>query len=234
MARLIGYCRVSTTEQASSGHSLATQATKLAAYCELHDHELIATMTDEGASASTLDRPELKEALRALADGDADGLVILKLDRLTRNVRDWADLLQHTFGPDCQHQLHSVLDSLDTSSASGRLVLNIMMTVSQWEREVISERTREVLAHRKAQGKRTGGIPYGYRLGDDGESLLPDQIERDAICTARHLHHHGDSLRRIAGKLEAGGHSQRNGKPFTASTVRSLLRADPDAHYAQQ
>lgn len=233
MARLIGYCRVSTTEQANNGHSLAAQAEKIAAYCELYDHELLTIMADEGASGSTLYRRELQTALHSLLDGSADGLVIMKLDRLTRNVRDWGDLLEDYFG--AGHQLHSVMDSLDTSSASGRLVLNIMMTVSQWEREVISERTRQVLAYRKANGKRTGGIPYGCSLADDGESLLPNMQELDAITLAQHLRQRRDySLRRIAATLGQDGHSQRNGKPFTASTVRSLLRADPDAHFAQQ
>ncbi len=232
MARLIGYTRVSTTEQAIGGHSLAAQRDKLRAYCDLHDHELVEVNGDQGASASSLDRPGLQEALGMISAGQADGLLVLKLDRLTRSVRDWADLIAYYFGPDGPYQLHSVHDSLDTSSASGRLVLNIMMTVSQWEREVIAERTREVLAHRKAQGMRTGGIPYGYSLGADGATLEPHDRERDAVDLAQSLHRQNFSLRRIAAALEENGYTQRNGQPFTPSTVRSLLRADFDAHRA--
>lgn len=234
MANLIGYARVSTTGQATDGHSMDAQLSKLEAYCTLHDHTLVDVVADSGASGSTLARPGLQDALQRLRDGQADGLVIIKLDRLTRSVKDWAGLLEDYFGPDAPHQLHAVQDHLDTTTAGGRLVTGILMQVSQWERETISERTRAVLAHRKAHGKRTGGIPYGYALGSDGESLVPNQAEQETIHAAQRLGDEGHSLRSIARELAVRGHRQRNGRPFTASTVRSLLRADVDAHHAHQ
>jgi DNA invertase Pin-like site-specific DNA recombinase len=225
VAKLIGYVRVSTDEQATSGRSLEVQRAKLLAYCDLHGHDLVATYTDDGASASTLDRPELQRALAALPA--AHGLVVLKLDRLTRSIRDWSTLLDNYFGPAAAgpYQLHAVHDHLDTTTASGRLVLNIMLTVSQWEREVISERTREVLAHRKAAGKRVGGIPYGYQLDADGETLVPHEAERLTAVNAKMLRSQGHSLRSVACILGARGLRQRNGKLLTSGSVSRLPRS---------
>lgn len=70
--------------------------------------------------------------------------------------------------------LVSVAESLDTGSAAGRLVLNIMTAVSQWEREAIGERTRDAMSHKRTNGERVGNIQFGYRLGTDGKHVEPD------------------------------------------------------------
>ena len=88
-------------------------------------------------------------------------MIIAKLDRLTRSVRDLAELLELFQRRGVA--LVSVAESLDTGSASGRLVLNIMTAVSQWEREAIGERTRDALRHKKAKGERVGNVAFGYR-----------------------------------------------------------------------
>src|SRR6202035_6126825 len=83
-------------------------------------------------------------------------------DRLTRSVRDLADLLEVFQRKGVS--LVSVAESLDTGSAAGRLVLNIMVSGSQWEREAIGERTRDAMRHKKSKLERVGNAPYGYRL----------------------------------------------------------------------
>src|SRR5215472_10094537 len=88
--------------------------------------------------------------------------IVAKLDRLTRSVRDLADLLERFERRDVA--LMSVSESLDTRSAAGRLVMNVLMSVAQWEREAIGERTREALRHKQAQGQRVGNVPYGFML----------------------------------------------------------------------
>jgi site-specific DNA recombinase len=77
--------------------------------------------------------------------------------------------------------LISVAESLDTSSAAGRLVITIMGAVSQWEREAIGERTRDALRHKRSQGERVGNIHFGYRLSDDGKHVEPDPAEQAAL-----------------------------------------------------
>lgn len=159
--RLVGYVRVSTDEQARNGSGLAAQEHAIRQWCELMGHELVVMYRDEGVSASSLDRSALGKALllmgplpSPIADGlpgaNADGLIVVKLDRLTRSVRDFCDLIERF--DKAGKALVSVRDNLDTASASGRLVANIMVSVAQWERETISERTREGLAQRRREG----------------------------------------------------------------------------------
>ena len=141
MKRVIGYARVSTDRQIE-GVSLDAQQAKIEQYAALYDLELIDVIIDAGASAKTLERPGLQEALDKLKAGEADGLLVSKLDRLTRSVVDLGSLIEGVFG---KYTLMSVGDQVDTSTAAGRLVLNVLMSVSQWEREAIGERTRAAI-----------------------------------------------------------------------------------------
>src|SRR4051812_42961505 len=154
--RVVGYIRVSTEEQASEGISLDAQRAKLEAYARLYDLDLVAVEVDAGASAKTLERPGLRAALARLEAGDVEGLLIAKLDRLSRSVLDWNTLIESHFGPAGGRQLFSVADSIDTRTAAGRLVLNVLMSVAQWERETIVERTRDAMAHKRTRSERVG------------------------------------------------------------------------------
>src|SRR5262245_12352055 len=91
--KVVGYIRVSTEEQATSGQSLDAQREKLAAYAKLYDLELVSILEDAGESAKSLNRPGLQDALGRLRRGDATGVLIAKLDRLTRSVADWQALI---------------------------------------------------------------------------------------------------------------------------------------------
>ena len=91
--KVIGYIRVSTEEQASDGVSLASQREKIEGYAKLYDLELIGIIEDAGQSGKTLDRPGLQEALAMVRKGKVGGLVIAKLDRLSRSVVDWNTLI---------------------------------------------------------------------------------------------------------------------------------------------
>lgn len=151
--KVIASFRVSTEEQASHGVSLAAQEAKVRAYCDLYGHDLVEVVVDAGQSAKSLNRPGLQRALVALKVGEAEGLLVLKLDRLTRSVRDLGELLEAYFQ---KAALISIQEQCDTSSAAGRLVLNVMTSVAQWERETISERTNAALQYKKSQGVKLG------------------------------------------------------------------------------
>ena len=99
-------------------------------------------------------------------------MVVAKLDRLTRSIRDCAQLIEEHFGEKREKRLFSVEESIDTRKASGRLVLNVIMTVAQWEREVIAERTRDRCRRRSPSGQRVGKVRFGYDLADDGKTLV--------------------------------------------------------------
>ena len=113
--KVIGYVRVSTEGQADGGVSLDAQRAKLAAYCTALDLDLIAVEVDAGLSAKSLDRPGLTRALGMLTRGDATALLVCKLDRLTRSVRDLGALVDTYFAAG-RWALLSVADSIDTVS----------------------------------------------------------------------------------------------------------------------
>jgi len=159
--RVVGYVRVSTEQQASEGVSLDAQRTKLSAYATALDLELVAVFEDAGLSAKSLQRPGLAAALALLDAGGADGIVVTKLDRLTRSVRDLGDLVDRYFSD--RFSLLSVNDAIDTRTAAGRLVLHVLAAVSQWEREATAERTRDALGQLRWSGVTLGGEGLGWR-----------------------------------------------------------------------
>ncbi len=118
ITKVVGYIRVSTTQQADEGVSLDAQRARLEAYAIAMNLEIVAIEVDAGVSAKNMDRPGLKKALEALDNGTAAGLLIFKLERLTRNVYDLGTLLDRYFSS--KFALLSVCDSIDTRSATGR------------------------------------------------------------------------------------------------------------------
>jgi len=225
--RVIGYARVSTAEQAESGVSLDAQRERLRMYCDLYQHELLDVIAD-AASGKSLERDGIQQVFRMLRCGEAEGVVVLKLDRLTRSLRDLQSLLEEFFAANAEtpRQLMSVNEHLDTSTANGRMMTNLLMVIAQWERETIGERTKEALAYKKAKGERCGSIPYGWELADDGINLVTNIAEQKAIQLARELRDQGLSLRAIGKKLWKLGYAQRNGAKWKPQTVKSLLAAE--------
>src|SRR3990172_3324981 len=196
--KMIAYVRVSTEKQAEEGMSLATQSEQIAKYAALYDLEIIDTIVDDGYSASSLNRPGLNRVFAMLESGVTEGVIITKLDRLTRSVFDLGYLLKNYME---KYRFTSVYDKFDTDTASGRMILSILTTVSQWEREVISERTKAVLQHKKANGERTGNIPFGMRIGPGEARLKSDPREQEIIDFIKIQRSTGKSLIEISESL---------------------------------
>lgn len=221
--RTVAYLRVSTERQAEQGVSLDAQRSKVRAYAELFELDLVAIEVDAGSSAKSLARPALERALSKLRSGEADALLVVKLDRLTRSVRDLCDLVE-TYFRDGRFALLSVGEQVDTRSAAGRMVLNMLTVIGQWEREAIGERTSAAMRHKVDRGEYIGGrAPYGFALGSDGKALVPVGAEQSIIAAARSLRTKGMSLRKIAERLEARGFRARNGNTFAATQVARML-----------
>lgn len=223
--RTVAYLRVSTDKQADKGVSLDAQRAKAETYAALYDLELAEVIVDAGESAKSLDRPGLQRALAMLKSGEAAALLVVKLDRLTRSVRDLGALVEAYFAPG-KAALLSVSEQIDTRSAAGRLVLNVLASVSQWEREAIGERTATAMQHKAAAGEYTGGaVPYGFRLAPDGIHIEESAPEQAVINEARELRASGLSLRATAAALAARGRVARNGRIFQAEQVRAMVAA---------
>lgn len=150
--QVVGYVRVSTEDQAKEGISLAAQQAKIDAYTVVKDWALVEVIRDEGQSAKDINRPGLQRVLRLVESRAVAAVIVYKLDRLTRSVAD-LDKLMKLFERRSV-ALVSLQESLDATTATGRLMMNLLASVSQWEREVIGERTKDALQHLKAQGLR--------------------------------------------------------------------------------
>ncbi len=219
--RVIGYVRVSTDKQADKGNSLEAQTAKLEAYAAAFGLELIAIEVDAGLSAGSLERPALQRALARMDTFEATGLLVAKLDRLTRNVRDLCKLVD-TYFRDGTYRLLSVGDHIDTQTAGGRVTLNILTCISQWEREAAAERTAAVMQHLKANGKFTGGWPpFGFSADEDG-NLAMDLNEQAVIAQVRVARAAGGSLRTVAASI----HNPRTGKPFQPTQIVRMLSVE--------
>jgi DNA invertase Pin-like site-specific DNA recombinase len=227
--RVVGYVRVSSQEQADSGVSLDAQREKITSYCSALGLELVSVQVDAGVSGGSLARPGLQQALAALQAGAARGLLVAKLDRLTRSVRDLGQLLDTYFASD-KHDLLSVADSIDTRTAAGRLMLNVLTSVAAWEREAGGERTATALHKLRASRRVYGEVPMGMKATGkrdaDGRRLLAvDPAGAATVARARALRSEGYSLRQVAALLDEEGRKTKKGGTWGAETVRSMLFA---------
>jgi DNA invertase Pin-like site-specific DNA recombinase len=218
--RAIGYARVSTDKQADSGVSLEAQQEKIRAMAVVQGAALQDLIVDAGESAKTLDRPGMERLLALVDARKVDTVIIAKLDRLTRSVKDLALLLERFTRRGVA--LVSVAESLDTNTAAGRLVLNIMVSVSQWEREAIGERTKDAMAHMKTTRQVYSPTPYGFER--NGDTLATADDEQGTVQQIRAWHTAGWTLRAIAGELNRLGVATKNGgAAWYASTVRRIV-----------
>jgi site-specific DNA recombinase len=219
---LIGYVRVSTDRQADQGVSLEAQEAKIRAMAIVRGGELEDVIVDGGESARDLNRPGVQRLLGLVNTGKLDAVIVAKLDRLTRSVKDLCGLLE--LFEKRKVALISVAESLDTGSAAGRLVITIMGAVSQWEREAIGERTRDALRHKRSQGQRVGNIAFGFRLASDGQHLEPDPVEQGALAEIRRLREEGATLRGIAASLNHRALRTRRGTPWRLESVARVVK----------
>lgn len=172
--KVAGYIRVSTDEQVKEGYSLEAQRDSLISFCKSQRWELVETYVEEGKSAKDLNRPEVKRLLSDAWDGRYDVLLVYRLDRLTRSVKDLYELLQ-TFEK-CGLSFKSVTEVYDTTTAMGKLFITIVAALAQWERENLSERVRFGMEGLVREGKWHGGpVPFGYKWDGETMQIVPEE-----------------------------------------------------------
>ena len=189
------YMRVSTEDQAREGFSLPEQKERLEAYCKLKEYEVKDYYEDAGISAKTGNyRPEFERLKEDIINKRINTIVALKLDRITRSIYDWEDLIK--FLEENDAYLDFVYDDINTTSANGKLISRLLMTVSQSEIERTSERTKIGLAGAIKQGHIPHQAPLGYRHED--KKLVIDESTRDVIKRIFDLYQNGLSYQKIA------------------------------------
>lgn len=204
MVTMIGYLRVSTEEQAHSGLGLEAQRECIQRYADARGWDVV-WHVDEGLSAKSLDRPQLQASLTRLhippKRRDVDGIVVAKLDRLSRSVHDFSGILK--LASACKWAVVAIDLGVDTNTPTGRLVANVMMSVAEWEREIIGERTSVAMQAAKRQGRHMGRV-----------SILP-QSTGDRLLALRAKH----TLAGTAAQLNAEGLTTATGARWSANTV---------------
>lgn len=207
--RVVGYVRVSTEQQADSGAGLAAQRAAILAEVERRGWRLVEIAEDAGVSGKDLKRPGVQTALDALREGRADTLVVAKLDRLSRSLLDFSGLMQTA-----QKQSWALvaLDAnVDTSTPAGETLVSMLAVFSQFERRLISQRTKDALAAKRAEG---------VKLGRPRE--LPNAVRRRI---ARE-HGEGRTLTQIAKALNDDGiPTAQGGRQWWPGTIRAVLRS---------
>lgn len=151
---VVGYVRVSTAEQADSGLGLEAQRAAITAECERRGWTLVDVHVDAVTAKSMQKRPGLAAAMAAVESGTAGGLVVAKLDRLSRSLRDFAELMARAQAEGWN--LVALDLGIDLSTPSGEFMANVTASAAQWERRIIGQRTRDALAVKRAQGVQLG------------------------------------------------------------------------------
>jgi DNA invertase Pin-like site-specific DNA recombinase len=171
--RVVAYLRVSSQEQVRSGLGLAAQKEQIALYAKLHGLEVAGVCRDDGVSGSKKPRkrPGLSKALEGLRAGTFTGLLVARLDRLSRSCLDVSDITEE--GEKRGFAILSVNEGLDTSTASGRMFARGLANMAQFERDMIRDRTKDALLEVGKQGRlRSGKPPMGWRLVVGPDSML--------------------------------------------------------------
>ena len=195
-------------------------------YCRMQGLNLIAVYQDDH-TGKTLKRKGFQAALDHMKQTGAT-LVALKLDRVTRNVGDLDYLLKTYFGDGKQFALKLVQFPVDTGSSIGRLILNIICSVAQWEREEICARTQMGLDYLKKQGVKLGGAPYGMRRSEQGDEfgrrvLVEDPREQQTIARICELFDGKTSLHKIVKVLTEEGHQPKEKGEWSRLAVARIL-----------
>jgi DNA invertase Pin-like site-specific DNA recombinase len=218
---MIGYLRVSTDEQALHGFGLDAQEHELVRAFEYEGWDLVELIRDEGVSGKDLDRPGLRRALELIAAGDAAGLVVSKLDRLSRSVIDFSDLLEWFEQADARFVALDL--KVDTTTPGGRMIASILVVIAEWERGTIAARTKAGLAAKRAQGQATGRPSVADR---------PELLERIQSMRADGL-----TLRAIADALNAEGVPTLRGagawRPSSVQSAAGYQRPRPRRRRAE-
>jgi len=204
------YSRVSSGEQGASGLGLEAQVAKCAEYASRQGLEVIDTLTEVKSGKSVKARPVLVEALSRLKSGEAQVLIVAKLDRLSRSLFDFATLLQRA-----EREGWSVvlLDlGVDTTTPVGRMQAQIVASVAEFERARISERCSDAAKAKKARGQRVGGV------GVTPMSTIQKVVE---------LRSKGFTLAAIANEFNTSGVATgRGGAKWYPSSVKALLESE--------
>jgi len=220
MNSAIAYIRVSTEKQVTEGMSIEAQQARIEQWCSLNGYQLVDVFIDAGISAKRMDtRPELQKALASLKKGMA--LVAVSLSRLARSTKD--ALIISEMIRKKKADFVSLTESMDTTTAAGKLMFQMMSVLAEFERNQTAERTSSVLQHKKQnRQKYTNITPFGFTAIDG--RLIEVEQEVQVVAEIRQARSQGTTLQAIADDLNGRGIPTKTGKQWQPATIHLLLK----------
>ncbi|MGD6768472.1 cassette chromosome recombinase CcrB [Staphylococcus equorum] len=216
------YVRVSTISQDIDKFSINGQITQIKEYCQFHGYEVFDIYADRGVSGKTMNRPELQRMLKDAKEGKLDGVMIYKTSRLARNT---SDLLTIVEGLHKQNvEFFSLSENMKFDSNSGKLLLQILASFSEFERNNIAEGAFMGQLRRSQEGYYQGNLPLAYdKIPDSKHELMINQHEANIVKYIFESYAKGHGYRKIANALNHKGYVTKKGNPFSISAVTYIL-----------
>jgi site-specific DNA recombinase len=219
--RVAAYVRVSTDEQVDKGNSLLEQRERLSAYCIAMGWEQPIFFEDDGYSAKDMRRPAAQEMIAKVKKNEFEVVITSKLDRMSRNLLDMLQLVKLLDEHECNYV--SASEGFDTSTAVGRMVLQLLAAFAEFERERISERVKDnMLSLARNTDKALTKPSFGYDIMDGRFVINPKEAE--IVELMAHLAEQGQGYRMIAKTLNDRGHVTKKGVPWDQVNVKRVIR----------
>ncbi|MEN2765726.1 recombinase family protein [Ornithinibacillus xuwenensis] len=214
------YIRVSTEEQAKEGFSISAQRESLKSYCYSQGWHDFKYYVDEGKSAKDMHRPILQKMIQHIQEGMLDKVLVWRLDRMTRSVRDLHEMLETFEKHNCAFV--SATEPYDTSTAVGRLFITLVAAMAQWERENTGERVSMVLMEKARTGEFLSQAPFGFKKINKRLVVDDEQIDilKDIISKVKS----GYSIRQVSNYLNESGLTPIRGYQWHITSILEMLK----------
>lgn len=219
--RIGGYIRVSTEKQVM-GYSIEGQITQIEQYCQFNGYELVDIYADRGISGKSMNRPELQRMLNDAKNGKLDCVMVYKTNRLARNTSDLLTIVEELHRQNVE--FFSLSERMEVKNSTGKLMLQILASFSEFERNTILENIYNGQHQRALEGYYQGNLPLGYNnIPDNKKELMINQHEANIVKYIFESYAKGHGYRKIANALNHKGYVTKKGNPFSISAVTYIL-----------
>lgn len=216
-----GYIRVSTERQVE-GYSIEGQITQIEQYCQFNGYELVDIYADRGISGKSMNRPELQRMLKDAKNGKLDCVMVYKTNRLARNTSDLLTIVEELHRQNVE--FFSLSERMEVKNSTGKLMLQILASFSEFERNTILENIYTGQHQRALEGYYQGNLPLGYNnIPDNKKELMINQHEANIVKYIFESYAKGHGYRKIANALNHKGYVTKKGNPFSISAVTYIL-----------
>ncbi|PNZ97899.1 cassette chromosome recombinase CcrB [Staphylococcus carnosus] len=216
-----GYIRVSTERQVE-GYSVEGQIIQIEQYCQFNGYELVDIYADRGISGKSMNRPELQRMLNDAKNGKLDCVMVYKTNRLARNTSDLLTIVEELHRQNVE--FFSLSERMEVKNSTGKLMLQILASFSEFERNTILENIYTGQHQRALEGYYQGNLPLGYNnIPDNKKELMINQHEANIVKYIFESYAKGHGYRKIANALNHKGYVTKKGNPFSISAVTYIL-----------